>query len=176
VVLIERGSEVGGGDVRTDVGTLARLVQGRQTDDGRWLLAAVGTHRIRIERWLPDDPYPRAEVAEWPDDLGPATGGGAGASAEAGAGADGPGERAAVEALLRRAAALVRELGRPAPPLDLQLADDETTASYEAVASAPLGAADSQRLLAAPTVADRWRLLHELLADQIELLQAQLGS
>ncbi len=38
VVLIERGSEVGGGDVRTDVGTLTRIVEARELPDGRWLL------------------------------------------------------------------------------------------------------------------------------------------
>ncbi|HEV7759443.1 MAG TPA: LON peptidase substrate-binding domain-containing protein, partial [Acidimicrobiales bacterium] len=61
VVLIERGSEVGGGDVRTGVGTLARILQAEQAADGRWALMAVGARRIRIDRWLPDDPYPRAE-------------------------------------------------------------------------------------------------------------------
>ena len=62
VVLIERGSEVGGGDVRTDVGTVARIVEAAELPDGRWALAAVGVRRIRVVEWLPDDPYPRAEV------------------------------------------------------------------------------------------------------------------
>ena len=67
VVLIERGSEVGGGDVRTDVGTVARILEVERFDDGRFAVAAVGTRRIRVERWLDDDPYPRAEVHDWPD-------------------------------------------------------------------------------------------------------------
>ncbi|MET0884534.1 MAG: LON peptidase substrate-binding domain-containing protein, partial [Acidimicrobiales bacterium] len=67
VTLIERGSEVGGGDVRTDVGTVARIVQVERFEDGRFAVAAVGTRRIRIERWLADDPYPRAEVVDWED-------------------------------------------------------------------------------------------------------------
>ena len=37
VVLIERGSEVGGDDVRTDVGTVARIVEAEQLPDGRWV-------------------------------------------------------------------------------------------------------------------------------------------
>jgi hypothetical protein len=41
--------------------------------------------------------------------------------------------------------------------------------------AAPLGTADRQQLLAAPTLADRWPLLSELVTDQIELLQAQLA-
>jgi uncharacterized protein len=161
VVLIERGSEVGGGDVRTDVGTLARLIQGRQLPDGRWVLAAVGERRLRVERWLPDDPYPRAEAEAWPDELGDP---------------EDPGHRDRVVMLWRRAAALVRELGRPAPPLDLDLVDDPTIASYQAVAAAPLGEADRQDLLAAPTVGRRWAMLDELLVDQIELLAAQLAG
>ena len=42
VVLIERGSEVGGGDARFDVGTIARIVQAAELDDGRFAIATVG--------------------------------------------------------------------------------------------------------------------------------------
>src|SRR3954447_12098654 len=62
VVLIERGSEVGGGDVRSPVGTVARILEAVQFDDGRWALGVVGTRRVRVTAWLDDDPYPRAEV------------------------------------------------------------------------------------------------------------------
>lgn len=156
VVLIERGSEVGGGDVRTDVGTLARIAQTEELADGRWALIALGVQRIRVERWLPDDPYPRAEVAEWPDQ------------------ADGAVPDTVVPQL-RRAAALARELGMVAAPLDLELSDDPVTAGYQAISAAPLGPADRQRLLAAPTLPDRWALVASLLADQIEILEAALA-
>ena len=68
VCLIERGSEVGGDDVR-----LGRRHRGRRSQeaaelpDGRWALITVGTRRIRVDAWLADDPYPRAEVADLPD-------------------------------------------------------------------------------------------------------------
>jgi len=64
VVLIERGSEVGGGDVRTDIGTRAGIVRAEQQPDGRWGLIAVGLRRIRVDRWLPDAPYrgPRSAI------------------------------------------------------------------------------------------------------------------
>ncbi|HSL57273.1 MAG TPA: LON peptidase substrate-binding domain-containing protein, partial [Acidimicrobiales bacterium] len=68
VVLIERGSEVGGGDTRTDVGTVARILQAEELDDGRWVVATVGTRRMRVRQWFDDDPYPRAEVDDWPDE------------------------------------------------------------------------------------------------------------
>lgn len=173
VVLIERGSEVGGDDTRTGVGTLARIMRADELPDGRWVLAVRGEHRIRVEQWLVDDPYPRAEVVDWPDV----------AAADATSDAPAPGvvraddpDRNEVTALLRRAAALARELGEPAPPIDLELADDPVAASYQAVAVSPLGPMDHQRLLAAPTLASRWTVLRELLADQIDLLQARLAG
>jgi hypothetical protein len=172
VVLIERGSEVGGGDVRTDVGTLARIVRAEELPDGRWLLGVVGIHRIRVERWLPDDPYPRAEIHEWAEQLRE-PGEAAQGAEEAGGAAD---DRAEVTTLLRRAAALRREMGEPAPPLDLELADDPVVAGYQAAVVAPLGPADRQALLAASTVPARWRLLRTLLVDQIDLLQARLAA
>src|SRR5688572_1877568 len=67
VVLIERGSEVGGDDTRTDVGTVAQIVHAAELPDGRFALATVGVRRIRVEAWLPDDPYPIASVEDWPD-------------------------------------------------------------------------------------------------------------
>ena len=67
VVLIDRGHEVGGGDVRRAVGTVARMLQVAQLDGGRYAIVAVGTRRIRVDEWLPDDPYPRADVSDWPD-------------------------------------------------------------------------------------------------------------
>jgi Lon protease-like protein len=160
VVLIERGSEVGGGDVRTDVGTLARILRAEELPDGRWILGALGIYRIRVDRWLPDDPYPRAEIHEWPEQLREVA-------------AD---DRNEVTTLLRRAAALRREMGERAPPLDLELADDPVVAGYQAAMVAPLGPADRQALLAASTVPARWRLLHTLLVDQIDLLQARLSA
>src|SRR5438445_9063509 len=63
VVLIERGSEVGGGDVRVSVGTRALIVESAELPDGRWVLMVVGVERVEVSRWLPDDPYPQAEVS-----------------------------------------------------------------------------------------------------------------
>ncbi|MGT2424971.1 LON peptidase substrate-binding domain-containing protein [Amnibacterium kyonggiense] len=75
VTLIERGQEVGGGDVRTDIGTVAQ-VGSLDTSGEAVLLIAQGVRRIRVDRWLEDAPYPRAEVTDleepaWSDDLSP---------------------------------------------------------------------------------------------------------
>jgi len=161
VVLIRRGSEVGGGDERTDVGTMATIVRADELPDGRWVVVAVGARRIRVERWLEDDPHPRAEVADWPDE--PPAGGA-------------PGEMLrAIEGLLRRSAALRTELGEPAPRLDLALDDDPVAASYQAVVAAPLGPADRQALLEAASVEERLRTLHRELREVVDVLEARLA-
>jgi Lon protease-like protein len=160
VVLIERGSEVGGGDVRTDVGTVARILEVARFEDGRWALAAVGTRRIRVVGWLEDDPYPRAEVVDWPDD-------------------DEPLDDEAVEALVapfRRVLALATELGLPVPPATAELAPEPLVALLQMVAATPVGPMDRQRLLLASGPGARSELLAELLADAEVLLEARVAS
>lgn len=61
VVLIERGHEVGGGEKRFDVGTIAEVLE-IAAPDGPLAVMARGTQRFRVTQWLEDDPYPRAEV------------------------------------------------------------------------------------------------------------------
>ena len=61
VVLIERGSEVGGGDTRFRTGTMARLVEVAARENAIELLV-VGQERIEISAWWDDEPYPTAEV------------------------------------------------------------------------------------------------------------------
>jgi Lon protease-like protein len=161
VVLIERGSEVGGWRRPHEAGTIARIVQADEMPDGRFAVGAVGLRRIRVERWHDDDPYPRAETVDWPD---PA-----------------PADQARavigeVSTLLRRASALRAELGEPAPRLDLELSDDLVMAAYQATAVAPLGPADRQALLCAPTVARRVEMLRDLLVDHLEVLRARLSG
>ena len=51
------------------IGVVARVVDMQALDGGRYALSAVGTRRVRVnEAWLPDDPYPLADVDDWPDD------------------------------------------------------------------------------------------------------------
>lgn len=165
VVLIARGSEVGGGDVRTDVGTMARILRVDETPDGRYAVGAVGVRRIRVDAWLDDDPYPQAEISDWPDPE-----------------PDGDAATRAAELvdevgrLLRRTAALGAELGDPSPPLDLALAGDPLVAGYQATAVAPLGPADRQALLAAASPEARLDHLRRLLTDAVEVLAARLAS
>jgi Lon protease-like protein len=159
VVLIERGSEVGGGDARTAVGTVARIVEVRRFDDGRWAIGAVGTRRIRVEQWLPDDPFPRAEVEDWPEAPGEIA----------------PERLAAVVHRFRRVLALASELGMTVPPATVELADDAAVAVLQMTVATPLGPADRYDLLAAPGPVERLALLDELVGGQAELLEAQVA-
>ena len=62
VVLIARGSEVGGGDERNRYGTRGVITEAAELPDGRWVLEIAGEALIEVEEWLPDDPYPVALV------------------------------------------------------------------------------------------------------------------
>ncbi|MEU9805337.1 LON peptidase substrate-binding domain-containing protein [Mycobacterium sp. NPDC050853] len=68
VVLIARGREVGGGDVRHDIGTAARVLDCESLGAERFAVRCEGAYRIRINKWLEDDPYPRADIEPWPDE------------------------------------------------------------------------------------------------------------
>ncbi len=134
VVLIARGSEVGGGDERLGVGTVARIDRASSHSDGRWSLVTSGTRRVRIAEWLPDDPYPVAMVADaHPQPRATAT--------------DDELLAAAVSAV-RRSRALLSEAGRGAAlPSGLQLDPDPEVAAWQVCGLAPISPFDKQRLL-----------------------------
>lgn len=156
VVLIERGSEVGGADLRSGIGTVARALEVGELPDGRYVMTTVGTRRVRIRAWLPDDPYPVADVDDWPDEDAPAFG---------------LAERCeALLARVRRAAALAVELGDLASLPEGSLDDDAGLASNQLAAMAPISSLDRQRLLAAPGAADRLTALEDVL-DDLEQVQ-----
>jgi uncharacterized protein len=161
VVLIERGSEVGGDDARFGVGTVADIADTAALPDGRWLLLVTGGRRLRVDEWLPDDPYPRAEISHlgdplWHDD-------------------DAPLLRSA-ETEVRRALAYASELGEPVGPATFELSDSPAVAVWQLAAVAPLGPVDKQRLLEVEGHRERLAALAELARDQAELLAYHLSG
>ena len=147
VVLIARGSEVGGGDQRVGVGTVARIANVAELGDGRLLVVATGVRRVRVDRWLPDDPYPVALVADIPDDVS----------------ADDGTTLAGAEFAVRRLRSLLSELGDvPALPHNLRITGDEEDVGWQLCDMAPLNALDLQRLLATEGLMTRMQLLTEL--------------
>ena len=166
VVMIERGSEVGGGDVRADVGCLAAINQHQELPDGRWVMLATGDRRIRVLEWLADDPYPRALAADWPDEP-----------------AEVPhAERTEIVARLRRLRARASEVGAlgatatEAAAIDDQLAQlaaapsAPSAWSFQLASLVPAGPFDRHAMLCAPDPAQRVSVIGEVLDGVEELL------
>ena len=161
VVLIERGSEVGGGDVRFDVGTRAVIADAVELDDGRWILVLVGEDRVRVRRWLPDDPYPRAEVVVCED---------------APAGPEASGRRDDLERVLRQVLEHKAELGEGAGAGPVEISADPALATWQAVGLAPLGPLDAQRVLGTDGVGERLEMVVALLEDEASVLAQRLAG
>lgn len=162
VALIARGHEVGGGDIRTDVGTVAKVVGANEFPDGRWAVIAVGTTRLRVKQWLPDDPYPRAEVEDFGDDPGKEP-----ASSE---------DFAGLVRHARRVMALAVEAGQPTAEATSGFADDPALGTFEIAGALPLGPFDRQRVLGQDSSAARCALLAELCREQEADLRGLLGT
>ena len=145
VVLIERGSEVGGGDVRFGVGTVARIVSVEQTA-GSIVLLATGAARFEVVRWLQDDRFPRAQVREL-------------AALELDAST--PSALGAAEALVRATIARASEFVELPWPADIELSPELAQRIWQVTGIAPLNSLDQYTLL-------RSRTASELLARLVE--------
>ena len=165
VVLIAAGREVGGGDNRYDVGTLARIVEHQDLGGGKYTLRCRVSDRIRVVQWLPDDPYPRAVVADWPDE---------------------PGAEVTDESIAQlqdRLAALFDKLaaarGLALPPPDMlfarvAMADGAGDKLYALASLVPMGQADRYAVLAAPSPAARLQALSEAIETVTAMVDFQL--
>lgn len=166
VVMISRGWEVGGGDVRSDVGAIARIVEHVDLGGGQYeLIAAVG-ERIRVTEWLPDEPYPRAVVEVWPDQPGPPVG---------------PEQIADVIdrilTLYRRVAEVQgMDLRDDVLAVDPEVADDPSRHIYALAARVPMGQADRYAVLAAPTLAERVSALTDAIDTVAAMVEFQLSD
>lgn len=160
--LITHGSDAGGGDERVMVGTVAQMVQVEALDEERYALVTVGTRRIRVNAWLPDDPYPIADVDDWPDeDAGPD---------------DLAVAVAASHGRVRAALALAAELGDvPLEMTESEISDDLLIATYHLASLAPIGPADRFRLLSASGPTERLVVLDEVLDDVDAMLRFRLS-
>ncbi|HEY2199106.1 MAG TPA: LON peptidase substrate-binding domain-containing protein [Mycobacterium sp.] len=168
VVLISQGREVGGGDVRCDVGTVARITRCVEVaDSGRFMLRCRTSERIKVCEWLPDNPYPRAVVEEWPDEPGK------------------PVSAGQLEELEDRMMALferianARDLAVPdreevlGVPTDI---DEPGERLYALASRIPIGPADRYAVLAAPTAADRLTALNEAVDSVAAVIEFQLSE
>jgi Lon protease-like protein len=144
------------------IGTVAQMLRVDALDDSRYAIVAVGTRRIRVNAWLPDDPYPLADVDDWPDENPDAEGLDA--------------RIAAAHDRVRSALALAAELDEVQVDLaDTEISDDPLVASYHLASLAPIGPADRFRLLAASGPTERLDILAAVLDDVEAMLNFRLS-
>ena len=159
VVLIERGTEAGGGEVRFDIGTMARVAQ-VAPDGETFVMIAHGSSRFTVDQWLPDDPYPQAQVQlvpdlVWDEDLDVAL-----FAAED-----------AVRSDLVRASELIDLEWAP----DTPLGDDPVERSWQLAGISLLGELDQLELLRATSVGQLLEQTVEASAAALELLEFRHG-
>jgi|SRR5215211_550044 len=153
VVLIERGHEVGGGEQRFRIGTIAE-VQRITAGEGFLDVTARGTERIEVVEWLEDAPHPRAEVGVlselvWDASLKTL--------------------RDRADGLVRRTLAIASEFADDVWPADIELSDDPVEACWQLAGIAPVTSLDQLSLLSCDSV-------HDLLAKLIKLTEAAATS
>lgn len=159
IVLIERGvAEAEGGEHFT-VGSVVRVVATSDLEDDTVVLVAVGTERLRVRSWLPDDPYPRAEIERLADPV---------------VDDDLPDLVDRCRTLLTKALALASELGADIGELQPELSADPVAAMYEIARMAPIQEIDQQRILQADRATDAAAILLDELGGVIALLEMQI--
>lgn len=160
VVLIERGPEVGGGDRRLEIGTLASVTD-IGTLDQFYGLESSGTQRFRVNAWLPDDPYPMADIdfipdLVWNDSLMPA--------------------RVHLENKVRKMLALASEFGDLQYGPDIELSDNPMDACWQLAGVLPVGALDQQDLLQSQSADELIARTYEVVVALDEALEAMVGE
>jgi Lon protease-like protein len=160
VVLVSRGSEVGGGDNRMPVGTIASVTEIGTTDEFLGL-ESFGSRRFTVTDWLPDDPYPIADIELipdliWDDSLMPA--------------------RVHLESQVRKLLALASEFGDLLFGADIALSDDPMSAVWQMAGILPIGELDRFDLLRSQSAEDLIAQTYEIVTTADETLRAMLAS
>ncbi len=156
VVLIERGQEVGGGEKRLTIGTLASVTD-IGTLDEFYGIESFGSQRFRVNAWLPDDPYPLADIdllpdLIWDDSLMPA--------------------RVHLETKVRNLLAFASEFGDLQYTADTELSDDPIDACWQLAGVLPVGPLDLAELLECQSADELISRTYEIVTTLEEALKA----
>ncbi len=160
VVGIARGLEVGGGEARMSIGTIASVREIGTT--GEFLgLESVGTMRFRVSAWLPDNPYPLADIEMipdlvWDDSLAPL--------------------RIHLESQVRMLLAFASEFGELQFGPDVELSDDPMSACWQLAGVLPIGELDRFDLLSSSSAEELIAQTHAIVAGAVDTLQAMLAT
>jgi len=160
VVLIERGAEVGGGEKRMSLGTIASVTDIGTTEQF-YGLESFGSERFRVNAWLPDNPYPIADIdflpdLIWDDSLMPA--------------------RVHLETKVRQLLAFASEFGDLQYGSDTALSDDPMDACWQLAGVLPVGPLDQLDLLGSQSADELIQRTYELVNSADETLKAMIGK
>jgi hypothetical protein len=163
VVLIERGREIGGGEKRSNIGTIASVID-IGTLDEFYGLESFGSRRFRVNAWLPDDPYPIADIdflpdLTWEHTLMPS--------------------RVHLETRVRKLLAFASEFGDLQYDADTALSDDPMDACWQLAGMLPVGGLDQRDLLESQSAEELISRTYEIVSSLDEALKAmteQLGG
>jgi len=159
VVLIERGPEVGGGEKRLGLGTLAS-VQNIGTLDQFYGVESIGTQRFRVNAWLPDDPYPMADIDFIPDLIWDESL---------------MSEKLQLEIRVRNLLAFASEFGDLQYGPDTELSDDPVDACWQLAGVLPLGPLDQVDLLNSQSTEELISKTNEIVSVLDEALKGMLS-
>ena len=160
VVLIERGKEVGGGEKRLSIGTIAAVTEIGTTEEFLGL-ESFGSQRFRVNAWLPDDPYPLADIdlipdLIWDDTLMPA--------------------RVHLEIKVRQLLAFVSEFGDLQFGADIQFSDDPMDACWQLAGVLPIGPLDQIELLESQSAEELISRTYEVVKTVNETLTSMISQ
>ena len=160
VVLIERGAEIGGGEKRLGIGTLASVTD-IGTLDQFYGLESTGTQRFRVNAWLPDDPYPMADIdfipdLVWNDSLMPA--------------------RVHLETKVRNLLAFASEFGDLQYGPETEISDDPMDACWQLAGMLPVGGLDQVDLLQSQSADELISRTYDLVISLDEALKNMAGE
>ncbi len=158
VVLIDRGPEVGGGEKRLPIGTITSVID-IGTLDQFYGLESIGSQRFRVNAWLPDDPYPMADIdfipdLIWDDSLMPA--------------------RVHLETKVRKLLAFASEFGDLQYGSDTELSDDPMDACWQLAGVLPVGQLDQIDLLNSQSADELISRTYEIVTTLDKALQAMI--
>ena len=160
VVLIERGKEVGGGERRMSIGTIASVTEIGTTQEFLGL-ESYGSQRFRVNAWLPDDPYPLADIdllpdLIWDDSLLPA--------------------KAHLETKVRQLLAFVSEFGNLQFGADIEFSEDPMEACWQMAGVLPVGPLDQIDLLSSQSADELISRTYEIVKTANETLTAMINQ
>jgi Lon protease-like protein len=160
VVLVSRGSEVGGGENRMTVGTIASVTEIGTTDEFLGL-ESFGSRRFLVNDWLPDDPYPIADIEfipdlMWDDNLMPAL--------------------VHLESQVRKLLSLASEFGELVFGADIELSDDPMSAAWQLVGILPIGELDRFDLLSSQSAEELLAQAYSIATSGVETVRAMLAG